>query len=179
MSTWDQYTKDAEVSEGGSYPVIDDDLYAAMVQDVSEPTEEPNKFKAKDSDPDMVTRFYITWELTSDNVPENTTLRQYITLPEAYLSDGYLNEKSNLHKVMTALGFDLTGRFRVAPAEWNGMEARVMVECPRDADGTQTGWPRITGVKPKRASAAPAKKQPVAAGAAPARRSKAEDWAED
>ena len=172
--SWDTYTKTAEVSTGGDYPVIDDDLYSAMVQDVSEPTEEPNKFKAKDSDPDMVTRFYISWELTSGDAPDGTTLRQYVTLPEAYLSDGYLNEKSNLHKVMTALGFDLSGRFKVDPPSWQGMEARVMVECPRDADGTQTGWPRITGVKPKRAAApAAAKREPVKAGAG---RGKGDDW---
>jgi len=175
MSSWDQYTKTAEVSTGGDYPVIDDDLYDAIIQDVSEPTEEPNKFKAKAEDPDMVTRFFVTWELTSGDVPENTTLRQYIGLPPAYLADGYLNEKSTLHKVMTALGFDLSGRFKVDPPSWQGQEARVMVECPRDSEGVQTGWPRITGVKPKRAKA-PAKRETVVAGA---KRSKPTDWAED
>lgn len=159
MSVWSTYSKEAEVSTGGDYPIIDDDLYDAVVQDVSEPAEEPNKFKAKDTDPDMVTRFYVSWELTSGDAPEGTTLRQYITLPPVYLEDGYLNEKSNLYKVMTALSIDMSGRFRVDPPSWQGAEARIMVECPRDADGLQTGWPRITGVKPKRA-----KREPVGTG---------------
>jgi hypothetical protein len=160
VSNWDTYTKTAEVSTGGDYPEVEDDLYDAVVQDISEPTEEPNKFKQKDGDPDFVTRFYISWELTSGDTP--ATIRQYITLPPAYLSSGALNEKSTLHKVMTALGYDLSGRFKVNPPEWQGQEARVMVESPRDADGVQTGWPRITGVKPKRQKAAVAAGKPAA-----------------
>lgn len=175
--SWDQYTKTAEVSTGGEWPELDDDLYDMIVQDVSEPTVEPNKFKAKDDDPDTVTRFFITWELTSGNAPEGTTLRQYISLPQAYLEDGYLNERSKLFEVMTALGFDMSGRFKVAPDEWQGIEARGMVECPRDKEGVQTGWPKITSVKPARAKKA-SKPEPVAAGARSTRAKRDEEWDE-
>lgn len=179
--SWDSYAKTAEVSTGGEWPEMDDDLYDMIVQDVSEPVTEPNKFKQKDGDPDFVTRFFITWEITSGNAPEGTTLRQYIALPEAYLNEGYLNEKSKLYGVMSALGFDLTGRFKVNPEDWQGMEARGMVEAPRDKDGVQTGWPKITSVKPARAKRAAPAREPVGA-AAGARRSRPkpdDDWEED
>lgn len=149
-SIWDTYSKDAEKGTGGDWPEVPDDLYTAMVKDISEPTTEPDMFNPGKER----TQFYITWELESDDLPEGTTLRQYLTIPEGYLNDGYLNEKSGLYKVMEALGYDMNARFRVDPRAWQGMEARVMVEnqVPK-GKGEDDRRPRITGVKPKRGKA--------------------------
>lgn len=162
--SWENYEKTATVSAGGEIPNVPDDLYEAMVQDVSEPITRPDPFNAgKDK-----TDFYITWELTSGDVAAGTTLRQYVGLPEQYANEGYLSEKSNLYKVMEALGFDLNGKFRVAPSTWQGMEARVMVENRQTQNGETR--PRITAVKP-------ARKQKAAAPAA--KKKAATDWDDD
>ena len=168
--SWDQYTKQAEVSSGGEFPEVADDLYDAIIQDVTEPREGADAFNPGKVKID----FIVKWELTGDNAPPETVLWQYVTLPEAYLNDGYLSEKSNLYKVMDALGFDMTGRFTVDPPAWQGLEARVMVENKPNQQGELR--PRITGVKPKRQAKAP--RQPGAAGARPARRQADAEWDE-
>ena len=145
-----------EFSEGVDYPEIEDDMYEAVVADVSEWVEEPNIFKKKPSDPDFNTRCFISWELTSGDLPDNCPpLRQYINKPQK----GFINEKSGLYQVLVGLGIPLEGKIVIDPQSWQGAEARVMVETPRDKDGIATGWPRIKGVKPKRA-----KREPVGAG---------------
>lgn len=169
--SWDQYTKQAEVGGGGEFPEVSDDLYDAIIQDVTEPRTGPDPFNLGKEKID----FIVKWELTSGDVAEGTTLWQYVTLPEAYLSDGYLNEKSNLYKLMEALGFDLGGRFKVDPPSWQGLTARVMVENKPDKQGELR--PRITGVKAARTKKAPAR-EPVAAGARPAARKRPTDDAE-
>lgn len=161
--SWSGKTRDAEVGGGGDIPNIPDDIYDAIIKDVSEPTTSVYDGKERE-------QFYITWELTSGDVV-GESVRQYITLPEVYLNEGYLSEKSNLYKVMEALGFDLTGRFRVDPPSWQGMEARVDLEQERDRNGDPLRWPKVTKVKPKRQ----AKKQPVAAGAGARRRASDDD----
>ena len=162
MGIWDSYTKDAEKSTGGGdFPEAPDDLYDAMVQDVTEPRTGPDLFNPGKEKTD----FIVKWELTSGGVPDGTTLWQYVTLPEQYLENGYLSDKSNLYKVMDALGFDLEGRFTVNPPEWQGMPARVMVENKPNKDGELR--PKITAVKPARKTkiAAQEKRQPVGASA--------------
>lgn len=152
--SWANISKrEVTVSAGSDFPEVPDDLYDAMIADVSEYETRPDPFnEGKDK-----TDFYITWEVLSDAVPSGTTLRQYITIPEQFLSDGYLNEKSNMYKLMDALGIDMTGKFRVDPNEWQGAEARIMVENKANTQGVTR--PRITGVKP-------AKKKPAAKPAA-------------
>lgn len=160
MTSWDNYTKDAEQGQG-EWVDISDDLYAAMIKDIGEPETKPDTFNPGKER----TQFHITWELSGD-VPEGTTLRQWVTIPEGYINDGYLSEKSNLFKVMEALGFDLSGRFRVDPPSWQGLEARVLVENKPNKDGDLR--PRITDVKAPRRKAAdkPApKREPVGAAA--------------
>ena len=162
MGIWDSYTKDAEKSTGGGdFPDVPDDLYDAMVQDVTDPRTGPDLFNPGKEKTD----FIVKWELTSGGVPDGTTLWQYVTLPEQYLENGYLSDKSNLYKVMDALGFDLEGRFTVNPPEWQGMPARVMVENKPNKDGELR--PKITAVKPARKTkiAAQEKRQPVGASA--------------
>lgn len=175
--SWDDYAKTATKSEGGEWPEVVDDLYDAVIQDVSEPETRPDSF----NDGAEKTDFYINWELDTDNAP---TLRQYIVLPPAYLSDGFLNEKSNLYKTMVALGFDLDGKFTVNPSEWQGMKARVMVENRANAKGDIR--PRITAVKParstvKRGPVAAAPKTRTAAVAAPAGKPAAarDEWGDE
>lgn len=146
MSSWDQYTNDkAEVGGQGEWPAVPDDLYDAIVKDVSEPEEQADIFNPGKTR----TQFYLTWELAGGDVPEGTTLRQYLSLPESYLSDGYVNEKSNLYKTMEALGYDMGGKFKVDPPSWQGERARVMVENKVGANGGDPR-PRITAVKPAR-----------------------------
>lgn len=161
---WSKWERDAEVSTGGDFPEVPDDLYDAMVKDVSEPETKPDIFnEGKDK-----TDFFVTWELTSGDVPDGTTLRQYITLPVEYANSGYLNEKSNLYKVMQALGFDMTGKFKVRPSTWQGMTAKVLVENKKNQAGDVR--PRITKVTPARK-----KQQPQSAGA----KRRSAEWSDD
>lgn len=162
MAGWNDYIKDAEVSKGFEMPTVPDDLYDAQIQEVSDPPTE-NPYKPGEME------FFISWELLSDAVPEGTTLRQYVSIPPQYVQNGYLNEKSNLHKLMEALGFDMSGRFRVDPTSWQGERARVMVENKPNKDGTELR-PKITKVKPARALRKAAAPAPAARQAAPAGR---------
>lgn len=141
----------AEVSEGGGdFPEIEDGVYTAIIQDVSEEWEEVNRFKKTDKDPDYVTRQYLTWELTDDEAPEGVTLRQYFTIPEG-LKKGFLNKKSNIFATMEVLfGTDyMNGKFQVDLPSWQGMEARLTIKAPREK-GVQTGWPKIVDVMEKK-----------------------------
>lgn len=122
MGAWDGYTRDAEIGSGGDFPVVEDGLFEAQIQDITEPRD------GTDFNGQPCKKFVIKWEIVSEDVAPDTVLWQYVTLPPKYLEEGVLSEKSNLHKVMTALGFDLSGRFRVNPPSWQGMEARVLVE---------------------------------------------------
>ena len=168
--SWDQYIKEAEVGGGGEFPEVADDLYDAIIQDVTEPREGPNTYKPGETKLD----FIVKWELLGADVPEGAVIWQNITLPQEYLNSGFLSEKSRLYQAMDALGFDMKGRFTVDPPSWQGLEARVMVENKPNQQGELR--PRITGVKPKRQAKAP--RQPVAAGARPARRQADAEWDE-
>ena len=162
--SWEDYARKAQVGGGGEIPDIPDDLYDAIIKDVSEVA--PSTYEGKEQQ-----RFFITWEITSGDA-KGESVRQYVTLPEAYLNDGYVNEKSHLYGVMDGLGFDMTGQFTVEPWKWQGMEARILLEQKRAKDGTPEKWPKVTAVKQTRRS-----KQPGAAGARPARRTDPE-WDE-
>ena len=99
MGAWDSYTRDAEIgSGGGDFPVVEDGLFEAIIQDITEPRD------GTDYNGDPCKKFVIKWEITSEDVAPDTVLWQYVTLPPKYLQEGVLSEKSNLYKVMTALG---------------------------------------------------------------------------
>lgn len=148
---WNDYTREAEVGTGGDAPEIPDDLYDARVADVSEPETKPDPFK---DDGSTKTQFFIQWELLSDEVPADTTVRQYIALPPGYLENGVLGEKSKLYQVMEALGFDMTGRFKVEPNKWIDKRARVYTSQEPGK------FAKVTDVKPAR------QRQTATAGAA-------------
>jgi len=161
MPAWTDYPSTGEVGSSWTPPELGDDLYDAVIDEVSEPFEQP-----KFDDPSQVEeKFWISWRLTGEDVPEDTTLRQYVAIPPKFRSDGFLSAKANLYLLMDTLGFDLSGRFEVDPPSWVGMKARVMIENKANRDGVAV--PKITSVKPPRQKkAAPARQpQPVAAGA--------------
>jgi hypothetical protein len=151
-SAWSNpnFTKDAERGTGYEPPALEDDIYFAEIIEVGEPFDQ-----AKFDDPNvMQTRFFVQWAIEGDDVPEDAQLRQYMTLPDAYLNSGYLNEKSNLFILMQNLGYDMAGRFRVNPPEWVGKRARLVVKNKPGKEGDMR--PRIESVMPlKKASSAP------------------------
>jgi len=149
MAGWSTYTRDAlPVGTGGDFPEIPDDLYDAMIQDVSEPEERDDPFNPGHRQ----TQFYVTWELLSDDLPEGTTIRQYLNIPNGVLSGAAINEKSKLYETMQALGLiEADKPVMFNPPAWQGTEARVMVETKARQDGS-AGRPRVTGVKPRRSA---------------------------
>lgn len=166
MSYWDNNAKEVEVGNGAEWPDVPDDLYEAVVQDVSEPETGPDRYNPGKER----TTFYVNFELTSGEVPEGTILRYYIPITEGFSKYGLVSEKSKLYGVLEAFGYDLGGRLMVDPRDWQGRECRVMVENKENAEGEMR--PRITQVKAVRQRRpAPAAKQngqvrqPVAAGA--------------
>lgn len=156
VSLWNdsRFTREAERGTGFTPADVPDDLYEARIIEVGEPQDVQDIFAKEPGK--MKTQFYIQWEIKSDDLEEGTSLRQYMTLPDAYLNSGYLNEKSNLFHLMDALGFDMAARFKVDPPSWVGKRARVMVENKPNKEGEFR--PRITDVKPlrKKAGAVPA-----------------------
>lgn len=152
---WNDYTREAEVGQGGDAPEIPDDLYDARVCDVSEPETKPDIYK---DDGSMKTQFYIKWELLSDELPADTTVRQYVALPPQYLENGVLGEKSTLYKVMDALGYDMAGRFKVEPDKWIDHRARVYTSQEPGK------FAKVTDVKPARQQRGGGSREPVGAG---------------
>lgn len=144
---WEKLGREAERGAGGEWPEVEDDLYPAEVVAVSDPEDQEDRFHPGQ----MKTQFYVTWGLRPTDgqapVADGTTLRQYISLPEQYLTAGWVSDKSWLWRTMEALGYDLSGRFRVHPPEWVGKRARVMVEN-KASQSTGDVRPRITDVKP-------------------------------
>ena len=162
MSDWNDYAREAEKGTSWVPPVVADDLYDARINEVGDPETKPDFFNPEQ----LKTQFWISWELLSDDVPADTTLRQYVTIPPG-LQEGYLSDKATLYAVMEALGFDMDARFEFDPRQWVDMRARVMVENKPNKDGVDV--PRITGVKAPRASKPAPARQPVAAGRPPLR----------
>jgi len=144
MAWSNTFVKEAETGSGFTPIDVADDLYDAEIIEIGDPRDVPNNFK----DGEMQTQFHIQWALLGDDLPEDASLRQYVTIPDAYINSGYLNEKSNLFHLMEALGFDMKGRYMVDPPSWLGKKARVMVENKANKEGEMR--PRITGVKPIR-----------------------------
>jgi hypothetical protein len=138
---WNDYAKTAEVGTG-EWPEIPDDVYDAIIADVGEPETRPDHFNPEVEKTD----FRLKWELISDELPENTWLYQWVTLPEGFLANGTVHKKSNLYAVMEALGFDMTGKFEVDPLTWQGMQARAVVKNAETAEGAMR--PRIKSLMP-------------------------------
>lgn len=147
----------ARKGTGGDVPEIDDGMYAVTIKDVKQGT---NTFDGETRE-QYVVEFEFEFETKPNGEP--LTLRGYIAIPPGLVSDGVVNDKSNLYGFLTALGYtddDLV----VDPRAWQGQSLRVVVENREIKSGDNKGQtrPRITGYK-KRARAA--------AAAAPAKRS--------
>jgi hypothetical protein len=154
MTSWDTIARTAERSSAPPIPDIPDDLYDAEVFAVGEPTESPDTFNPGKTR----TTFWLDWAIESGDLPADTRIRQWIALPEAFLTDGFLSDKSRLFEVMEALGFDMEGTIHVDPREWVGLRARIMVEN-RPTQSTGELRPRVTAVKPARRQAQPPQRQ--------------------
>jgi hypothetical protein len=154
MTSWDTIARTAERSSAPPIPDIPDDLYDAEVFAVGEPTESPDTFNPGKTR----TTFWLDWAIESGDLPADTRIRQWIALPEAFLTDGFLSDKSRLFEVMEALGFDMEGTIHVDPREWVGLRARIMVEN-RPTQSTGEMRPRVTAVKPARRQAQPPQRQ--------------------
>lgn len=174
-SKWTNVPDSAVRKEEQDYPVIPSDLYNGKIVRVGEPFESTGEYGPK-------TKFVLDWELSGGDLAEPVELPQFITLPDKFISEGFLSDKSTLFKVMTALGFDMDGEITVRPWTWEGKEARVDVET-KDVKVTNNGKTEtvqrsyIQGIRPPRqrntAAKAPAR-QPAAAGAR-----KADGWDDD
>ena len=193
MSSWEGFTKPAQKQSGefgdDERPVIREGTYHALCVRVGEPYD-----KANPQSGEMQTKFCAEFELTKPGRSEPVaTLPTFITLPPKYLDEGFLSEKSNLYKVMKAMGYDMEGKFRVNPPEWaaEGYGCDVVVENSEpNGDRPAASW--ITKFlacscdevednpppPPVKVAALPAaRKQPVGAGARP--RPVTEGWEGD
>jgi hypothetical protein len=135
----------ATKSTGPEIPELDDDNYAAVVKTVNEST------ATYDGEPKE--QFVVEWELLDCYKPDKTryTLRGYVSIPPALVSEGRLNSKSNLYGLLMALGYtDET--LEVNPDAWLGKECRVTVVNKTIESGENAGTvrPRITGYLAKK-----------------------------
>lgn len=157
--------------EGGDFPIpdVEDGLYRAMIKDVRDGT---GSWDGK-----TYQQYLVEWELLDDEGrpygDEEITLLQFVRIPEALVNEGVLYEESNLFLLMEALGCDME-EIVVEPADWQGAEARILVENKTVQSGKNAGQvrPRITKVKAL-AKQAPAKKAPTKR--APVKRAARED----
>lgn len=144
--TWDSFAKSAQKTEEADYgderQHVPDGTYHATVIRVGEPYDKLNSVSGE-----MQTKFVAEFSLFHRRLKgEKASLPTFITLPPKYLDGGFLSEKSNLYKVMKALGFDLSGRFKVDPPSWaeDGLTCDVVVENQekKNDDGqlVETSW---------------------------------------
>lgn len=156
----------ATKSEGPEIPQVEDGEYRANVKDVKETT---SSYNGEEKD-----QFVIEFELLDlhKGNGDYQTLRSYIAIPPTLITDGKLNENSNLYAFLTALYGDLDPKgIVVEPLEWIGEELRVIVENKAVKEGQNAGQlrPRITKFMRKkvqpatRTPAAAARPQPAAA----------------
>ena len=122
--SWNDYAKKATTAEtGGDFPDIDDGLYNAIIQDVSDMIEDEGNGRFGPS-----TKFYVTWEFENQD-GETVSRRQYIKVADGFLDHHNIHPKSALHKFMSGLGFDMTPpEVEVDPPSWQGMEAKILIE---------------------------------------------------
>ena len=166
MSTWDSFSKTAIAGEGNDdFPDRDkvpDGTYHAVCIRVSEPYDKPNKQSGA-----MQTKFVAEFALTGKKLRGRAaTLPSFITFPPKYLDEGVLSDKSNMYKVMKAMGYDMDDKFTVNPPEWaeEGYSCDVIVENSKEGD-TETAW--ITKYLACECEEVEAEPEPVAVAAAP------------
>lgn len=177
-TTWNNFTGEAQV--GGSdfgdeeRPHIPDGTYHAIVERVGEPYD-----KANPTSGEMQTKFCLELKLSGRRLKgETVVLPSFITLPPKFLNDGYLSEKSNLYKVMKALGYDMSGKFLVDPPAW--VEEDRFCDVVVENNDQDVSWvTKFMACSCDEGEApAPPKRQPVAAGARSTRAKRDEEWDE-
>lgn len=156
----------ATKSTGPEIPELEDDLYRAIIKDVKQTT---GSFQGAPRE-----QYVVEFELLDVNKADGTpmTLRSWISIPPALMSDGTLNENSHLYEFLMALGYT-DDNLEVDPAAWQGEELRINVENKEIKEGDNkgktrpkvTGWkkPRAAGAKAETAPAEKAKSAPAAA----------------
>lgn len=160
----------ATKSTGPEIPDLEDDLYRAIVKDVKQTT---GSFQGAARE-QYVVEFELLDVKRADGNP--MTMRSWIAIPPALMTDGTLNENSHLYEFLMALGYT-DDNLEVNPAAWQGEELRINVENKEIKEGDNKGKtrPKVTGwKKPRGGAAAPAeeKAKPAAAAAEkPAQRS--------
>lgn len=153
----------ATKSTGPEIPELEDDLYRAIIKDVKQTT---GAFQGAPRE-QYVVEFELLDVKKADGNP--MTLRSWIAIPPALISDGTLNENSHLYEFLMALGYT-DDNLEVDPGAWQGEELRINVENKEIKEGDNKGKvrPKVTGWKKPRAAAGKAEPAPAAEKATPA-----------
>jgi len=154
----------AVATEGtGDFQDVPDDIYMAMVKDVSDPFVSVDPTTGNER-----TQVTIEWELMPrpDQIeagcPEAGYTRKYwVTLTDNFLDKGFVDKKSKLYGVLEALGYDMTGELNFDSDEWQGKKAKVVIKH------NKKNYPDITDLMkvaaPKAAPAPAQRRAPVGA----------------
>lgn len=125
-------------SEGPEIPQVPDGTYMASIADI---TETDSLYGG--------TQLKIKWEISdllkANGAPQD--IGSFVAIPPTLVSDGALNENSNLFKLMQALGFDMASEeLDVDPPAWQGMECQITVQNKVVKEGDNAGQtrPKIT-----------------------------------
>jgi len=145
-------TYEEVVVGGGDFqvPDVEAGTYEATIIAVDE-----GEFPSFEDHDVLEKKLMIDWQLDGvfeyDNAGNMTdkqvSLRQFVRIPPG-LAKGNLNEKATLHSVLQALRRlpNPGERFRIAPDEWIGEKALVLVNRVPDKNGNLR--PKIDGVNP-------------------------------
>lgn len=137
---------------GGDFqiPDVESGTYEATIIAVDE-----GEFPSFEDHDVLETKLMVDWALdgmfevdADGNMTDKPiSLRQFVRIPPG-LAKGNLHEKATLYKVLQALRLlpDAGQPFRVAPDEWVGGQALVLVNRVADVNGNLR--PRIQGVNP-------------------------------
>lgn len=178
-SSWDTFAREGQEGSGGDFPDrphVPDGVYRAEVTRIGEPYD-----KANPQSGEMETKFAVEFTLYGKRIPEGTVLPSFPKITTKFLDSGFLHPKATLYKIMAGLGYDMT-HFYFDPQEWVGRTCQVVV---KNEDGTSwiTDYLRLEDEDDAPAAAPPparpaTQRQPVAAGARPARRVADPEWDE-
>lgn len=131
--------------EGFHIPEIDDGMYDAVVFEVND-----DEYPGMDGG--MVPKYLVDWRIPSaidEFTGEPVELRQFITIPDGLINQGYVSPKSNLYPFLKAMGVDPDQEsFSIDPMEWIDRKARLVVKNKTIESGKNKGQvrPQITDV---------------------------------
>lgn len=126
----------ARRSEGPEIPQVPDGTYVALILDI---TETDSLYGG--------TQLKIKWEILDEDLRKANgnyqDIGSFVAIPETLVTDGKLNENSNMFKLMNALGFDMNAEeLDVDPPSWQGMECQISVENRTVKEGDHAGQVR-------------------------------------